>query len=338
MMVALAALEAGLITPDDQRLLPRPSAIWARTASIAGRSAATAAIDMVAGARAVLRRLFLRGGAGASASTRIAAMAQALGLGQRARHRDARRAAGPDADARLEAGDARASPGTRAKRWSPASARAIVLTTPLQLAVMTRAPGRNGGMRRRPRGSPRRAAAVTPRRRRRRRSACRQRLSTSSLRRHARGGPRRSAAPPGRPHRRTKGIAMAGKTGTAQVRAHHRAPSARPACTSARTRPWNERDHALFVCFAPVDAPRYACSVIVEHGGGGSSAAAPIARDIMLRRLRAGAVPAAPACVAPPARRRRAGADHRRREPAAASRWPAEAAPAQLAALSSCSR
>ena len=38
------------------------------------------------------------------------------------------------------------------------------------------------------------------------------------------------------------------------------------------------RDHALFVAFAPVDAPRIAIAVVVEHGGGGSTAAAPVAR------------------------------------------------------------
>ena len=46
--------------------------------------------------------------------------------------------------------------------------------------------------------------------------------------------------------------------------------------------PWNRRDHALFVAFAPVDKPRYALSVVVEHGGSGSRKAAPIARDIMI--------------------------------------------------------
>ena len=38
------------------------------------------------------------------------------------------------------------------------------------------------------------------------------------------------------------------------------------------------RDHALFIAFAPVEAPRIAIAVIVEHGGGGSTAAAPVAR------------------------------------------------------------
>ena len=52
--------------------------------------------------------------------------------------------------------------------------------------------------------------------------------------------------------------------------------------------PWKQRDHALFVGFAPVDAPRYAVAVVVEHGGGGSSVAAPIARDALLRALTGG--------------------------------------------------
>ena len=46
--------------------------------------------------------------------------------------------------------------------------------------------------------------------------------------------------------------------------------------------PWKHRDHALFVAFAPVAAPRFAISVVVEHGGGGSAVAAPIARDILI--------------------------------------------------------
>ena len=49
--------------------------------------------------------------------------------------------------------------------------------------------------------------------------------------------------------------------------------------------PWERRDHALFVGYAPYDNPRYAISVVVEHGGGGSHVAAPIARDAILRAL-----------------------------------------------------
>ncbi|MEM6652046.1 MAG: penicillin-binding transpeptidase domain-containing protein, partial [Pseudomonadota bacterium] len=46
------------------------------------------------------------------------------------------------------------------------------------------------------------------------------------------------------------------------------------------------RDHALFVAYAPHDDPKYAISVIVEHGEGGSKAAAPVARDILAEALR----------------------------------------------------
>ena len=49
--------------------------------------------------------------------------------------------------------------------------------------------------------------------------------------------------------------------------------------------PWIQRDHALFVCFAPYQDPRYAVSVVVEHGVGGAKVAAPIARDIMRKAL-----------------------------------------------------
>ena len=69
---------------------------------------------------------------------------------------------------------------------------------------------------------------------------------------------------------------MAGKTGTAQVSNR---------VVDNDTAPWVERDHALFVAFAPYDNPRIAVSVVVEHGGGGSRTAAPIARDVVLQAL-----------------------------------------------------
>ena len=69
-------------------------------------------------------------------------------------------------------------------------------------------------------------------------------------------------------------ITMAGKTGTAQVR---RIAGAQRGQSGA----WKYRDHGLFVCFAPVAAPRYAASVVIEHGMGGARAAAPIAKDVL---------------------------------------------------------
>jgi len=76
-------------------------------------------------------------------------------------------------------------------------------------------------------------------------------------------------------------LRMAGKTGTVQVRRITRQERAAGVRKNHQL-PWKERDHALFVAYAPIQAPRYAVAVIVEHGGGGSSVAAPIARDILL--------------------------------------------------------
>jgi len=81
------------------------------------------------------------------------------------------------------------------------------------------------------------------------------------------------------------GMAMGGKSGTSQVR--HIAQSEREqGVRKSDELPWKERDHALFIAFAPVDAARYVCATVVEHGGesggGGSVVAAPICRDILL--------------------------------------------------------
>ena len=78
--------------------------------------------------------------------------------------------------------------------------------------------------------------------------------------------------------------AMAGKTGTSQVRRISRSERA-SGLRKNEEKPWEERDHALFVAFAPYDEPRYALAVVVEHGGSGSTSAAPIARDIMTKVL-----------------------------------------------------
>ncbi len=72
-------------------------------------------------------------------------------------------------------------------------------------------------------------------------------------------------------------IQMAGKTGTAQVRSFDKVASRSSAGVT-----WRLKDHNLFVAFAPVDAPRYAVAVIIEHGGlGGATAGAPRAREVM---------------------------------------------------------
>ncbi|MEX1660794.1 penicillin-binding protein 2 [Thioclava sp. 15-R06ZXC-3] len=83
---------------------------------------------------------------------------------------------------------------------------------------------------------------------------------------------------------------MAGKSGTSQVRNISKAERARGVIRNDQL-PWDQRDHALFVAFAPIDNPRYAVSVVVEHGSGGSVAAAPIARDVLLFALAGGLPP-----------------------------------------------
>jgi len=88
-----------------------------------------------------------------------------------------------------------------------------------------------------------------------------------------------------RAHRiKQQGMEMAGKTGTTQVRRITMAERRR-GVRSTDQLPWKLRNHALYVAYAPAHAPRYAILVVVEHGGGGSKAAAPIARDVMLKVL-----------------------------------------------------
>jgi penicillin-binding protein 2 len=76
------------------------------------------------------------------------------------------------------------------------------------------------------------------------------------------------------------GKQMAGKTGTVQVR-RISTLERKQGVRKNKDLPWRERDHAAFVGFAPIHSPRYAVSVIVEHGGV-SSVASSIARDILL--------------------------------------------------------
>lgn len=71
---------------------------------------------------------------------------------------------------------------------------------------------------------------------------------------------------------------FAGKTGTSQVKRITEAERELDLSTSEI--PYNERDHALYIAFGPYKNPRYALSIVIEHGGSGSSAAAPIAKKL----------------------------------------------------------
>jgi len=71
---------------------------------------------------------------------------------------------------------------------------------------------------------------------------------------------------------------FAGKTGTSQVK--RISEKDRELNLKTFEIPYNERDHALYVAFGPYKNPRYALSIVIEHGGSGSSTAAPIAKKL----------------------------------------------------------
>lgn len=81
-----------------------------------------------------------------------------------------------------------------------------------------------------------------------------------------------------------KGKKIAGKTGTTQVRTISM-QERRDGLIRQDELPWRYRDHALFTGFAPADKPRYAITVVVEHGGGAGTIAAPIATSVMMEIL-----------------------------------------------------
>ena len=155
-----------------------------------------------------------------------------------------------------------------------------VLTTPLQLAVMT-ARCVNGGYAVMPKltrhaideGSDRENAADFPAIGISARSRQILMHSLDEAMNHPRGTAYSSRiSEPGR--------VAGGKTGTAQVR-RITMMERESGVKKNKERPWRERDHSLFVGYAPVDKPKYAVSVVVEHSGGGSRTAAPIARDVL---------------------------------------------------------
>ena len=71
---------------------------------------------------------------------------------------------------------------------------------------------------------------------------------------------------------------FAGKTGTAQVK--RISMRERELDLKIEQIPYKSRDHALYVAYGPYIDPRYALSIIVEHGGSGSRTAAPIAKEL----------------------------------------------------------
>lgn len=276
MAVALAALEKGVITPDTK------VKCWGRTRLGNARfhcwkRGGHGPVDLHE-ALAQSCDIYFYEVAKRVGVDRISAMAERLGLGQ---------TLGLDL------------PGERAgllptRDWKQATigvpwqmgetliagiGQGYVLATPLQLAVMT-ARIANGGLAVTPRLT---RGATTPRGAERETPLHGIGLVPSHLQlvrdgmiavvNGRRGTARASAI-------KEPGMQMAGKTGTSQVRRISKAER-EAGVFKNEDLPWERRDHALFVGYAPVNAPRYAVAVVVEHGGGGSKAAAPVARDIL---------------------------------------------------------
>ena len=80
-----------------------------------------------------------------------------------------------------------------------------------------------------------------------------------------------------------KKFTFAGKTGSSQIKRFSEAQ--REAEVKQDSLPYKDRDHALFVAFAPYQNPKYAISVLVEHGGSGGKTAAPIAKKVIKKVL-----------------------------------------------------
>lgn len=169
---------------------------------------------------------------------------------------------------------------TYAQRWQPgdtiscAIGQGYVISTPLQLAVMT-ARLCNGGKKVSPRLLPLEKGAVIPELEMSKdalKLVCEGMIETVNTGRGTAYGSRITE----------EGYSMAGKTGTSQVR------KITVRGQNQSLLPWRMRHHALFVGYGPVDVPEYAIAVLVEHGGGGASAAAPVAKDILQMAMKYG--------------------------------------------------
>ncbi len=281
MVVALAALEGGVLTPQQRftctgrlRLGDRNFHCWKRGGH--------GELDMV---RAIEQScdVYFYEVARRAGIERIADMAALFGMGGRTRIDLAGERTGlvPDREWKLATFGA---PWQQGETLIVGIGQGYLLTTPLQLAVMT-ARLANGGV------------AVTPRLVRRPALPApgdsdeatpapafeRLGISPGSLATVIKGMTRVTNERRGTAYaaRITEPeMAMAGKTGTTQVRRISKSER-QSGVRKNEEKPWEERDHALFVAFAPVRSPRYAVAVVVEHGGSGSRKAAPIARDIL---------------------------------------------------------
>ncbi|MCJ7871621.1 penicillin-binding protein 2 [Phaeobacter sp. J2-8] len=276
MVTALAALDAGVMTPDDTVWCPGYLEVSGRRFHCwkgAGHGHVNLEQSLRESCDVYYYDLALKVGI-----ERVAAMARRLGLGE----------AHDIPMSAITSGlvpDKAWKQANRGAEWvvgdsaNAAIGQGFVLTSPLQLAVMTariatghavspRLIKRIDGVE-----QPSRAGELLGLNENHLRQVRRAMFSVSNNRRGTAYSARIQA----------EDMRMAGKTGTSQVRNITAAERAR-GVTRNEDLPWERRDHGLFVNFAPFDAPRIAVATVVEHGGG-SSAASPIARDVTLQAL-----------------------------------------------------
>lgn len=289
--VALAALEKGVITPDTKihcsgvtRLGNAEFHCW--------KKGGHGALDLL-GALEQSCDVYFYEVARRTGIDRIGAMAKRLGLGDPLGLDLPGEKSGlvPSNDWKL---GAIGTPWQLGETLIAGIGQGYILTTPLQLAVMT-ARLVNGGREVSPRLT---IDEVTPEGvvERAMTEADSLGISPEHLAKVRRGMERVVNSPTGTAFRsriENPRFHMAGKSGTVQVRRITKAERETGVLKNDQL-PWKERDHALFVAYAPYDNPRYAVSVVVEHGGGGSSTAAPIARDVLLEIQRLAALHPAP--------------------------------------------
>jgi len=297
MVVALAALEKGVITPNT-RVFCSGSVRLGDATFHCWKKHGHGLLDLKNGIAQSCDSYFYEV-ARRTGVDAITAMAKRLGLGERLGVDLPNEKAGlmPTRDWKLAT---LGTPWQMGETLIAGIGQSYMLTTPLQLAVMT-ARLVNGGL------------AVTP-------HLARDAVTPEGLRPRAEESPPAIGVPAAHldfmvramdavvnvprgtaynARIREPGREMGGKTGTAQVRRITKAEREQGVRKNSEV-PWEERDHALFVGFAPVERPRFAVSVVVEHGGGGSAVAAPIARDVLEAVQRRYAEPAVSADAGTP--------------------------------------
>ncbi len=278
MIVALAALESGALTPNQHFHCPgflelgnRRFRCWRQGGhgNVAMVRGITESCDVYF--YEVAKRVGIE---------RIAAMAARFGLGTKLNIELPGERPGlvPTRDWKLAA---RGAPWQVGETLLVGIGQGYMLTTPLQLAVMV-ARIANGGIAIEPRVV-REVIRDGQRIARQRETFPSMAISPAHLDIIRKGMRRAVNDPAGTAYGariEEPAFAMSGKTGSAQVRRISKRER-ETRVLKDEERPWEERDHALFVAYAPIKRPRYGVAVIVEHGGSGATVAAPIARDIM---------------------------------------------------------